>query len=70
MRLVARLLFYTLIFSFITNIQGQNSASSTSDPVSINYVSTLESSISSTLTGSFSGGTALYIQGIGFDSTF
>lgn len=70
MRIVAKLLFCILLFSFIASIEGQDSSSSTQDPVFINFVSTIASSTTSTLTGSYHGGTSLYIQGFGFDSTF
>ena len=63
-------LFLFLLFLFLTPCNPQTTSSSTNDPVVITYVSTIESQVTSTLTGSYEGGTALYIQGYGFDSTF
>lgn len=70
MRLVAKLLFCFLLFNCLVSVKGQTSMSSTNDPVSINYVSTISGSTTSNLQGSLMGGTALYIYGVGFDSTF
>ena len=70
MRIAAQLLLFALIFNSLLLARAQDSPSSTNDPVAINYVSTIAGSTTSTLQGSLMGGTALYIQGIGFDSTF
>lgn len=70
MRTVAQLLFCLFTLYCLVSVRGQDTSSSTNDPVGINYVSTIAGSTTSTLQGSLMGGTALYIQGVGFDSTF
>lgn len=70
MRIAAHLLLFTLIINSLLLVRAQDSPSSTNDPVVVNYVSTIAGSTTSVLQGSLMGGTALYIQGVGFDSTF
>jgi hypothetical protein len=72
-RRATRLLVFFIILPLISKnllyLVYSQPSSSTLDAVVITSVSTILANSTSTLQGSFNGGTALYIRGLGFDST-